>query len=97
MGGRLVRLGVLVSAGLLMGSCSSTSNIIGDTLPVWAGGLPPGTPPRAGTPGYNAYLKSVGVDVPPNPPPQPAQTAPLPEPPPAPPRGPREPVDEPIH
>lgn len=30
---------------------------VGDTLPQWAGGLPPDVPPRRGTPQYDEYLK----------------------------------------
>jgi hypothetical protein len=95
MSGRLFRLGVVVSAGLLMGSCASTgNNFIADNLPAWAGGLPPGTPPREGAPGYNEYLKSIGVAAPTNAAAQPVQTEPPPS---APPREPNEAVDEPIH
>jgi hypothetical protein len=54
----------VVSAGLLVASCSSTSSLIADSLPDWAGGLPRGTPPRAGEPGYDAYQKSIRGDAP---------------------------------
>jgi len=57
---RLLRLGAALLPGLLSASCSSVGAFIGDNLPAWAGGLPPGTPPRPGTPGYDEYLKSIG-------------------------------------
>jgi hypothetical protein len=60
MSARLVRLSLALSAGLLVAACASVGGFIGDSLPTWAGGLPRGTPPRAGEPGYDAYMKSVG-------------------------------------
>jgi hypothetical protein len=57
---RVFRLGAALLFGLLCASCSSVGAFIGDNLPAWAGGLPPGTPPRAGAAGYDEYLKSVG-------------------------------------
>src|SRR3979490_2271167 len=54
----------VVMAGLLVASCSSLSSFVADTLPEWAGGLPEGTPPRPGTPGYRAYLKAISGDQP---------------------------------
>lgn len=91
---RLLRLGAALLAGLLSASCSSVGAFIGDNLPAWAGGLPQGTPPRPGAPGYDAYLKSIGhqqaasdTGV------QPAETS---QPQPAPPsRAPAEPTEEP--
>jgi hypothetical protein len=88
----------VVLGGLLLASCSSTSAFVADTLPEWAGGLPQGTPPRPGTPGYPAYVKALSGD-------QPASAtepaaAPQPPPPPPPPPAPRnrrDPIDEPIH
>ena len=86
---RIVLVIGLVLSSALLASCSSTGAYIGDNLPEWAGGLPKGTPPRPGSPGYEAYLRSLGGDrtgtVPPA-----AQAAP-------PPREAKEPVDEPIH
>ncbi len=91
MSARSVRLCVALSGGLLVAGCSSVSGFVADTLPEWAGGLPPGTPPRPGAPGYNAYLKSIGDEQPATASAQPA-AAPAP-----PPRKPAEPIDEPIH
>jgi hypothetical protein len=91
---RLVRLSLAAVAALLVASCSSMSAFVADTLPAWAGGLPPGTPPRPGSPGYDAYLKSIGdsdgmtTNSAPATPPSPASQ---------PSRKPQEPVDEPIH
>ena len=93
---RVFRLGAALFFGLLCASCSSVGAFIGDNLPAWAGGLPPGTPPRAGAAGYDEYLKSVGheqaasgISV------QRAETS---EPQPAPPsRAPAEPTQAPVH
>jgi hypothetical protein len=89
---RFVRLGVAALAGFLLGSCSSTGNFVGDNLPAWAGGLPPDTPPRPGTPEYEAYWKALSGNAP-----LPAKAAPVrpANPPPA--RKPKEAIDEPIH
>jgi hypothetical protein len=87
---RLVLMIGAVMGGVLLASCSSMSAYVADTLPEWAGGLPHGTPPRPGTPGYDAYLREIsGVH-----PTTAAQPAATPNPPP---REPREPVDQPIH
>jgi hypothetical protein len=52
---------VLALAGLGLGGCSSINEKlaagVSDTLPRWAGGLPPDVPPRRGTPEYEAYMK----------------------------------------
>ena len=56
---RVLCVSVALLAGLLVGSCSSVGRFVGDTLPAWAGGLPEGTPPRPGEPGYEGYRKSV--------------------------------------
>jgi len=83
-------IGVVVT-GFLVASCSSVSSFVADTLPPWAGGLPEGTPPRPGTPGYDAYLKSVSGNGSPraDPAAKPADNPPAA-------KG-NEPVDEPIH
>jgi hypothetical protein len=82
-------IGVILGSALLA-SCSSTGAYIGDNLPEWAGGLPKGTPPRPGSPGYNAYLREISGDHTATA----AQPTAQPNPPP---REPKEPVDEPIH
>jgi hypothetical protein len=51
-------IGVVVG-GLMLSSCASTGHFIADTLPPWAGGLPPDAPPRQGTPGYRDYLRGI--------------------------------------
>jgi hypothetical protein len=58
----LFRLSLAVSAALLTASCSTNSNFLADNLPDWAGGLPRGTPPRAGAPGYDEYQRSIHGD-----------------------------------
>ena len=94
---RIVLVIGVVTGGALLASCSSMSAYVADGLPEWAGGLPKGTPPRPGTPGYEAYLRSIGGQqptsaVPPAAAPSASAAAPSP-----PPRTPREPVEEPIH
>jgi hypothetical protein len=42
--------------GLLLGSCGPVAGFTADHWPHWAGGLPAGTPPRPGTPGYDDYV-----------------------------------------
>jgi hypothetical protein len=91
MSWRFIRLSLAVVAGLMVASCSSSTNFIADNLPPWAGGLPPGTPPRQGAPGYDAYMKSIGLEAPANAVQPPAQPEAQP------PRKSRETVDEPIH
>jgi len=59
---RIVLVISLVLGSVLLASCSSTGAYIGDNLPEWAGGLPKGTPPRPGSPGYDAYLRSLSGD-----------------------------------
>ena len=87
---RIVLVIGVVLGGVLLASCSSTGAYIGDNLPEWAGGLPKGTPPRPGSPGYDAYLRELSGNH--------AATAAQPVAQPAPPpREPSQPVDEPIH
>jgi hypothetical protein len=94
---RIVLVIGVVTGGALLASCSSMSAYVADGLPEWAGGLPKGTPPRPGTPGYEAYVRELSGQqptsaVPPAAAPSPPAAAPSP-----PPRTPREPVDEPVH
>jgi hypothetical protein len=53
---------VLMCAGVLLGGCgllnTVLSSTIADLLPHWAGGLPPGTPPRRSDPGYAEFIRS---------------------------------------
>jgi len=42
--------------GLSLGSCGPVAGFTADHWPHWAGGLPAGTPPRPGTPGYDDYV-----------------------------------------
>lgn len=52
---------ILALAGFALGGCASVNEKlaagVGDTLPQWAGGLPPDVPPRRGTPQYDEYMK----------------------------------------
>ena len=55
----------LALAGLALccplGGCSSINEKlaagVSDTLPQWAGGMPPDVPPRRGTPQYDEYMR----------------------------------------
>jgi hypothetical protein len=98
---RVVLVIGLVLGGVLLASCGSTGAYIGDNLPEWAGGLPKGTPPRPGAPGYDDYVRALhGGDRPTTAPPTEAQSYAPPQPPvqpSPPPRETRPPVDEPIH
>ena len=59
---RIVLVIGVVLGSVVLASCASTGAYIGDNLPEWAGGLPKGTPPRAGSPGYDAYLRGISGD-----------------------------------
>jgi len=48
--------------GLALGSCGPVAGFTADHWPHWAGGLPAGTPPRPGTPGYNDYIAHRQAD-----------------------------------
>ena len=48
-----VKAVLLICIGLTVASCAATT--IADSIPAWAGGLPPGVPPRPGTPEYEEY------------------------------------------
>jgi hypothetical protein len=57
------RIFIIVAMAFATGGCSSINtslaSAMGDYVPEWAGGLPPGAPPRPGTPGYDEYLKKL--------------------------------------
>jgi hypothetical protein len=53
--------------GLLLGSCGPVAGFTADHWPHWAGGLPAGTPPRPGTPGYDDYVAHRQETEPPKP------------------------------
>jgi hypothetical protein len=60
---RSISIYLLVAAALLLGGCgeinSSLSENVADSIPHWAGGLPPDVPPRPGDPKYAEYLKTL--------------------------------------
>jgi hypothetical protein len=59
------KLGVglmLLSLGLILGSCSSVSAVVSDYYPHWAGGEPKDTPPRPGEPGYAEFIAHKSPD-----------------------------------
>ena len=47
---------LVVTLGLLLGSCGSFSSAVSDHWPHWAGGLPADAPPRRGAPGYDEFI-----------------------------------------
>ena len=53
-------IALLLCAGALSGCASINEKLsagIGETLPLWAGGLPADAPPRPGTTKYDEYMK----------------------------------------
>ena len=62
---RSIAIAALLAAGLALGGCgsinSSLSASMADGIPHWAGGLPADAPPRAGEPGYAAYLAKLNA------------------------------------
>jgi hypothetical protein len=65
--GTMVRNSIFISmimaAALLLSGCgavnSSLSETMADSIPHWAGGLPPGAPPRPTDPKYADYLEKL--------------------------------------
>jgi hypothetical protein len=57
----IIAIVALALAGFALGGCSAINEKLsagmGDYIPQWAGGLPPGVPPRRGTPEYDEYMK----------------------------------------
>jgi hypothetical protein len=57
-----MRLVALFGIAILLASCAAHGNI-GDYIPHWAGGLPEETPPRPGTPEYDAFRQKQDVEA----------------------------------
>src|SRR5271155_392714 len=53
---RYTILPVMLSVGVLLGSCSPFAGFVSDHWPHWAGGMPDDVPPRPGTPGYDDFI-----------------------------------------
>jgi hypothetical protein len=56
----IAAIALLLCAGALSGCASINEKLsasMADTLPLWAGGLPPDAPPRPGTAKYDEYMK----------------------------------------
>ena len=53
---RFVALAAALCLGSSLGACSSTSAVVSDHWPHWAGGEPNDLPPRPGTPGYAQFV-----------------------------------------
>jgi hypothetical protein len=58
-----VTISLLVAAALLLSGCgainSSLSGTVANSIPHWAGGLPPDVPPRPSDPKYPDYLAKL--------------------------------------
>lgn len=92
----VMRIASIISitlSGLLLSSCGSAGHFIGESIPVWAGGLPSDVPPRRGAPGYDTYIQHVDGDQAQPANAAPAQTSTVATPPPKA----REQVDQPVH
>jgi len=68
MAGSIVRLLAFLAMAFALGGCGSLntwlSTSMADHLPQWAGGPPPGVPPRPGTSAYDDFTRSIGAPVP---------------------------------
>jgi hypothetical protein len=62
----MIRLAVLLVAGLALASCSSdkvSGGMVGDVMPQWAGGYPKDLPPRPGTAEYDAFRQKLDAEA----------------------------------
>lgn len=91
---RIVSVIGVVTVGMVLASCSGMSAFLADNLPEWVGGLPQGTPPRRGAPGYDAYVRALSGDHHEADTSATAVPAAAPQPPP---RESREPIDDRVH
>ena len=67
MGRTVLIAAVAILLGGTLAGCGSISEIIADSMPHWAGGLPADTPPRPDDPRYDDYLKRIkGQAIQPN-------------------------------
>lgn len=48
--------------GIALCSCGQFAGYVADQWPHWAGGEPPGMPPRPGTPGYEEFISHGGAN-----------------------------------
>ena len=59
---RALTAAVMLCAALPLGGCGSLNTLlsssVADILPHWAGGLPPGLPPRPNDPGYAEFVRA---------------------------------------
>lgn len=60
------RVLLLMAMALALGGCGAVntrlSSVLADYVPLWAGGLPPGVPPRPGTVEYEEYSKKIQAE-----------------------------------
>ena len=82
---RLSAVLIVLCLGCTVGACSPMASFASDHWPHWAGGLPQGTPPRPGAPGYDEYIAHQQANTAPAEPasaasPPVAQAAPVPPP-----------------
>jgi hypothetical protein len=58
-----ISVALIIAAATLLSGCgvinSSLSESVTDSIPHWAGGLPPGVPPRPDDPKYAEYLEKL--------------------------------------
>ena len=59
MRGKIVRIVAVLLLSFTLAGCGSMSEIIADSLPHWAGGLPPDTPPRPNDPKYDKFIQGI--------------------------------------
>jgi hypothetical protein len=53
---RLLAAGIVLALGAPLGACGDFAGRVADSVPHWAGGLPPDAPPRPGAPGYEEFI-----------------------------------------
>jgi len=59
---RLLAPVLALCLGLALCSCGQFAGYVADRWPHWAGGEPPGVPPRPGAPGYEEFISHGGAN-----------------------------------
>jgi hypothetical protein len=60
---RMTGVTLLLIAATALASCAEVSHTVADLVPHWAGGLPKNTPPRPGTPEYDAWVQQQQAEA----------------------------------